>query len=264
MPPPDHKASLREVQRAFATAVLATELPPDVSWSLVGPAAVPVADRVAVYRNNAWQFFLAALTATYPVVQRRVGVEYFCQLVRDYRTDHPSRHGDLHWAGEAFPAWLAQHLDGSDYAWLADLARLEWACEQAATTADAPALSIATIATLEPTLLETVQLGFQPSLQLIASPYPIWSVWQANQSDAATPIDLAGGAEACAIACVDARVAVYRLAAADFMLLDELLRGAALGAAVVACALDAEDVTRLLRWAFAEQLVVAVNPSDRV
>ncbi len=70
--------------------------------------------------------------APMPVTQRRVGADFFRQLAHEYRARHPSRHGDLHWIGEAFPAWLASRMAGTGYEWLADLARLEWACEESA------------------------------------------------------------------------------------------------------------------------------------
>jgi hypothetical protein len=260
----ERRSSLRDVQRAFAVALHGDQLASDDAACFTGPEVVPVTDRLAVYRNNAWQFFLAALGATYPVCKRRVGDDYFRQLARDYRQAYPSRHGDLHWVGEAFPGWLAQHLASTDYAWLADLARLEWACEQALVSDEEPSLALSALAALDPNALESVRLGFQPSLQFVPSAFPIWTVWQANQGDVeAAPVDLATGGESCVVACVDAAVAVYRLADREFNLLRALQDRTELGAAVVKIGLDAEQVTQLLRWAFAERLVTDLSPSAR-
>jgi hypothetical protein len=264
MSSPERAPSLRDAQRAFAAAVASDRSSGSDVATFDGPEAIPVPERLAVYRNNAWQFFVAALEATYPVIRRRVGSDYFRQLAHAYRQVYPSRHGDLHWVGEAFPGWLVQHLAGSEYAWLGDLARLEWACEQAQVSAEEPPLTLAALAALDPTALASVRLAFQPSLQFVASTFPIWTVWQANQGDdAADAVDLASGAESCVVACVDARVAVYRLGEREFAVLRALQEGKELGAAVVDSDLDADEVTQLLRWAFAERLVVAVNPSSR-
>jgi hypothetical protein len=264
MPPPDRPQSLRDDQRAFAAALASESVPASVASTFSGPDAVGVADRIAVYRNNAWQFFLAALEATYPVTRRRVGSDYFRQLAHAYRRAYPSRHGDLHWVGESFAGWLKQYLAASEYAWLAELARLEWACEQAQVSGEQKALPLAALASLDPSALESVRLSFQPSLQFVASNFPIWTVWQANQADLeGAPVDLTGGGESCVVACVDARVAVYRLGEREYKVLQALHERAQLGAAVVESGLDADHVTQLLRWAFAERLVVALSPSAR-
>ena len=264
MSPRERRSSLRDVQRAFAVSLQGNRLASDDAACFTGPEVVPVADRLAVYRNNAWQFFLAALEATYPVCKRRVGDDYFRQLARDYRQAYPSRHGDLHWVGEAFPGWLAQQLVSTDYAWLADLARLEWACEQALVSDEQPSLALGALAALDPNALASVRLGFQTSLQFVASAFPIWTVWQTNQGDVeAAPVDLASGGEASVVACVGARVAVYRLGEREFKLLRALQDRMELGAAVVEFGLDAEEVTQLLRWAFAERLVTALSPFVR-
>ena len=218
---------------------------------------------VDVYRNNAWHAFLTALERTYAVIQRRVGADFFRQLAHEYRARHPSRHGDLHWIGEAFPAWLAHRMAGTDYEWLADLARLEWACEESVAAAHLEPASLESLGRFDVAVLPHLGLMLQPSLRLVASPFPIWSVWQANQHEAAaSPVDLDAGAEHCVVACVADRVAVYRLDQADHRLLQHLCDGQSLAAATDAAAADSDALGRLLGWLFAEKLVVqVVSPS---
>ena len=148
-----------------------------------------------MYRNNTRYFFRTALERTYPVVRHRVGDEHFRQLAHDYRTAHPSSHGDLHWIGEAFPAWLASRTLGTPYAWLADLARLEWACETAWAAADATPLSLDALAGTPADRLDDFALS-TCTLRCVSlhRNYPIWSVWQANQgAQPGAPVDLAAG-----------------------------------------------------------------------
>src|SRR6478736_5531439 len=104
------------MQRAFATALR------DPS----AQCAVLPAENLSVYRNNGSISFREAVESTFPVTRRRVGDDYFRQLSVQYRARFPSRSGDLHWIGRDFPAFLLEQLHGGDYAWLADLARLEW------------------------------------------------------------------------------------------------------------------------------------------
>ena len=262
--PRDSATDLQTLQAAFGRSVRsATVNGTDVQLLAGSGDATLFSAGIDVYSNNAWQFFLTALERTYPVTQRRVGTDFFRQLARDYRVQRPSQHGDLHWIGEAFPAWLAARMAGTGYEWLADLARLEWACETSVAAAQHDPVGPESLAGIDPHLLPHVALAWQPSLQLVASPFPIWSVWQANQhEDAAAPVDLAAGAEHCAVVCIADRVAVYRLEAADHRLLQYLCAGLSLGAAADAAVANAGTLgrvlERLLAWAFGEGLVVQV------
>jgi hypothetical protein len=262
--PRDSAPDLKALQAAFGRSVRSANANGTDLQLLAGSDdATHFGAGIDVYRNNAWQFFLTALERTYPVTQRRVGTDFFCQLARDYRAEHPSQHGDLRWIGEAFPAWLADRMAGTGYEWLADLARLEWACETSVAAAQRDPVGLESLGRFDPDVLPHLALVWQPSLQLVASPFPIWSVWQANQqADAAAPVDLAAGAEHCAVACNADRVVVYRLEAAEHRLLQHLCAGLSLGDAVEAATSDAGTLGlvlgRVLGWAFGEGLVVQV------
>ena len=170
--------SLRELQRSFAAALRDPEATCPVR---------PVA-RLDIYRGNVRHNFRAALELAFPVLRKRVGVDYFSQLAFHYRQRFPSRSGDLHWAGREFAEFLGAHLAGGDYAWLADLARLEWARQSAAVDAVAPAVGAEALAAFAPEQLERVVFALQPSLRLVESPYPVFSVWLANQDENAPPV----------------------------------------------------------------------------
>ena len=262
--PRDSAPDLKALQAAFGRSVRSANANvTDVQLVAGGDDTTRFGAGIDVYRNNAWRFFLTALERTYPVTQRRVGADFFRQLARDYRAEHPSQHGDLHWIGEAFPAWLTDRMTGTGYEWLADLARLEWACETSVAAAQRDPVGLESLRHLDPDVLPHLALVWQPSLQLVASPFPIWSVWQANQHEnAAAPVDLAAGAEHCAVACIADQVTVYRLEAAEHRLLQHLCAGMSLGDAGAAAAWDAETLGRLLGrllgWAFGAGLVVQV------
>ena len=170
-------ASLRELQRAFAAAIHEPGI------------ACPVLPRgnLSIYRNNSAYAFRSALESGFPVLRKRVGDDYFHQLGSQYRARFPSRSGDLHWIGSHFPAFLFEHLRGTEYAWLADLARLEWSREQASITTVLPAVTADVLATVAPEQLEHLMFRLQPSLTLVASDFPVFTVWSANQIDNAPP-----------------------------------------------------------------------------
>lgn len=248
--------NLQQQQLAFAQALRHASMTP------AADGAPDYERRFDTYRNNSWQSFATALEQTYPVLQRRVGGEFFRQLAREYRAAHPSRHGDLHWVGTQFAPWLAGRMGESGYEWLADLARLEWAVAEASVAAASPAALLAELAQFDADALTELRLMLQPSVRLVASAYPVWSVWQANQRDEAEPVDLEQGSEHCVIACIDDQPVVYRIDAVDFRVLERLASSETLGAALDAVGADAAALRRVLGWAFGESLVAdVVSPS---
>lgn len=242
-------ASLRELQHQFAAALRGSPGDP-----VPGCAVRPVAN-LDVYRNNAAHQFRNALGISYPVVLRRVGEDFFRQLAHHYRARFPSRSGDLQWVGRDFPAFLETHLAGSDYAWLADLARLEWARELAGLAETPPALGSETLGQFAPEDLGQLHFALQPSLGLVSSPYPVLSVWIANQGENAPPVDQSAGAERIMILGRAESVEFRLLDAPLFSYLSALAGGATLGDAMSAGDLDEGGLLSALQFSFAEGLV---------
>ena len=142
---PPEAATLSDLQGRFAAALREPGPQSEVAIRLLAECIVDdglaPARRLQVYRNNARAMFEGALERTYPVLRRQVGDERFAALARRYRAEHPSRSGDLHWVGEKFAPWLAARVAADGGEWLAELARLEWACEEAMVSARLPPLA---------------------------------------------------------------------------------------------------------------------------
>lgn len=218
------------------------------------------AARLNLYRNNTRAMFVGALARSFPVIVRRVGDGYFHRLAAEYRDAHPSRSGDLHWIGENFPAWLTVRLAGTQYAWLADLARLEWACEEVLVAADVPAISIEALGVVAPEALPEVRLQLQPALRCVSSRYPVWSVWRANQPDQpGEAIAADRGAEHVVITRTDDRPVLHLRPEAEVQFVAALSAGAGLQDALESSSLPVEDLPLALAWLFQNGLVVALE-----
>jgi len=261
--PPD-PANLAELQARFAAALRA----PDHDGATADPALIAVivddglapAARVNLYRNNARAMFVGALERSYPVIVRRVGDGYFHRLAADYRAAHPSRSGDLHWIGENFPAWLAVRLAGTEYAWLADLARLEWACEEVLVAADSPAISIEALGGVAQEVLPEMRLRLQPALRCVSSAYPVWSVWRANQPDQpGDAIAADRGAEHVIVTRADDRPILHLRPEAEVRFVAALSAGAGLQDALESSSLPVESLPQALAWLFQNGLVVELE-----
>jgi hypothetical protein len=172
--------SLREVQRAFSAAALFGDTAALADLGVVAGAIGPAA-RIAVYRNNVLGNYRKALAATYPVVRQLVGGASFDATVAAFVRAHPSLHGDVNRYGGEMARFLAAYPPARKLAYLPDIARLEWAIDQANIAADAPPLDLAALASVPVAALGELRFALHPSAQMVKSRYPIFRIWQANQ-----------------------------------------------------------------------------------
>jgi len=138
---------------------------------------------VAVYRRNMMANLGGALAATFPVVERLVGEAFFREAARRYVLGHPSRSGDLNEYGEGFAAFLEAYPHARQLAYLADVARLEWACHESYQAADQAALDLAALAAVAPEAYPRIRFSLHPSVRLVRSGHPVEAIWSANQGD---------------------------------------------------------------------------------
>lgn len=244
--------SLRELQRSFAAALHDSS----------GSCAVTPAANLEIYRNSTRVNFRNALAGTFPVLVKRVGEDYFRQLAHHYRARFPSRSGDLHWVGRDFAAFLDVHLASGEYAWLADLARIEWARAECSIANELPAAGAEVFATFAPEQLEDLVFTLQPALRLVSSAFPVFSVWLGNQAENASPVDQSLGNECGMIRQHANLVEVARLPPDLFSFLTATAGGATLGAAMSAANLDGPRLTEILGFVFASGLVAAVTLNE--
>jgi hypothetical protein len=238
-------ASLRELQRSFAASLR----DPSIACAVSPPA------NLDIYRNNAGFNFYSALEAGFPVLRRRVGDDYFSQLAHHYRARFPSPSGDLHWVGQNFAAFLEEHLNGGDYTWLADLARIEWARQHAAIAVDVPAVRADALAAFAPEELEHLVITLQPSLTLISSAYPVFSIWLANQTENAPPVNQSVGSEQGMVLIRAQSLDVRLIEAYLFVYLSAVAGGATVTESMAIADLDADRLRECLRFLFEEKLV---------
>src|SRR5438552_11697105 len=225
--------SLREVQRGFVAATLFGDNGALADLGIVSGALDPAA-RIAIYRNNALGNYRKALAATYPVVQRLVGTAFFNAAIDAFVRVHHSPRGDVNRYGGELARFLSFYPPARQLPYLPDVARLEWAIDQANIAADADALDLAALAAVPEHMLGELRLKLHPSVQLVASPYPIFHIWQVNQPghSGEDRVDLGEGGDALLIARGANGVAVERLTPGGHALLRALARNLQLADAV--------------------------------
>lgn len=232
---------LATLQRSFIESLLSGQQPLTPAVADIRGGVFSPVERLGIYRNNLRENFLKVLELEYPVILRLVGADYFRQTALQFLQQSPSRSGDLFHCGRGFPEFLRQQLAAGDYAYLADVAALEWAYQEAIIAADdARIFDIAALAGLEQDSYERLRLHAHPALRLARSPYPIVAIWADNQPDAASDatIDIGRGGENALItrALRSTQVAAIGAGAATFLggVLEQRPLGPALEAALAA------------------------------
>jgi Putative DNA-binding domain len=171
--------SLAQTQDAFAKSLLDRTVP--VPADIRGASRRRADRRFAVYRNNVAAGLTNALAARFPVVKRLVGDEFFRAMAHVYAAADLPRSPIMLFYGETFPAFIDEFEPARPIPYLGDIARVEMARGLAYHAADATPLDPDAFAALRADRLAETRVRLHPSLSIITSPHPIYSIWHMNQ-----------------------------------------------------------------------------------
>jgi Putative DNA-binding domain len=214
-----------------------------------------------LYRDNIIVALVNALAARYPVVRRMAGEESFRMAAHRFVMAEPPGSPILPRYGETFPRFLRNLGRGASCEYLADIAELEMACGRAGRAADASPIEAQALAPLATERLDRLRVRLHPSVSLVASRFPIVTIWQANRSDDGDGMIDRWRPEAALVARVSGEVAVRRLPAGGHAFLAALLEGATMAAAAKAGTADAAgfDLAANLAVLFESRIVVGID-----
>ena len=203
------------MQIEFGKALLDPDLP--VPSGVIDPKGRPAGRRYNVYRNNVVVSLSEALAAAFPVVQKLVGEQFFTAMAGAFVRQHPPTTPLMIYYGEAFPDFLRTFPPVAQLPYLPDVAQLEYARRKSYHSADAAPCAPDKLALLQAEGIENRQLILHPSLQILRSTYPIFSIWRINSTNDQTPVTQT--AEIVMIARPAAEVVMHKIddAAATFI-----------------------------------------------
>jgi len=253
--------SLHELQQRFAAGLLDSTDARVMKW--IRADGIHPSARLAIYRHNLHAGFLKTLTLEFPVLRRLVGEDYFRQLSLAFLACHPSRSGDLHHVGAPFPDFLGEQFNRTEFLYLADVARLEWACQECLIAENSEPLDPQTLRGIPAEAYGELRLILRPAARLLYSVFPVMRIWEVNQPDAAADeiVDLRSGPDYLVVArgsCLDLR----RVPLGDFRLLTKFAEGHNLDSAVEAVlATDSQfDLGAALRRCIAIGVLAQMTP----
>jgi hypothetical protein len=220
---------LRELQDTMARSLLEGFKAPAPAGLIAGDAARAAA-RFMIHRGNVVESLANALGHTYPAVKTICGETNFRVLAAGFVRAFPPARPELMSYGGGFAEFAGGHAAAlSDFPFLADLARLEWAMNESYYAGDAPALSPETLGAVAPERLPALRLAFHPATRLVASAaHPIHAIWAAALAGDALPDPLPARGEAVLVARPSGPVEAFRLDAGETVFLGAAAAGAPL------------------------------------
>ncbi len=231
---------LPDLQERFARSLMTS---PDADFdaalvAAIDEGAIAKDERLAVYRNNVQISLIGVLSAAFPVTSELAGKDNFAFAARRFLRAHPPSEARLLTYGADFPAWLAAFTPATKQPWLAQMARLEWARNEALFAADAAPLDPKVLAEQPADAVMSLRFVAHPATRLIVSDFALHSLWQAHEEGLAFP-DPQSAPETILVLRPDLEVAQLSLSLGEKRLAEVLLAGATLGNAAEA-ALAAE------------------------
>lgn len=194
-------------------------------------------DALAVHRNNVRGGLGETLATAFPVTRRIVGVKAYAALADAFVRATPPRVPQLSAYGTGFADFIAGHEVSRQLAYLADVARLEWARAESYFAADAAVLDPARLAALMPEAMADVVLRLHPATRLVHSRFPIHRIWEVHQSGNVPEVNM-NVEEAVLVTRPGMELVTRKISSADAALVRAIAAGRTLGEAAEAMGPD--------------------------
>jgi hypothetical protein len=156
-----------------------------------GDVRMSAEERLDVYANMYFFRLRDVLAEDFARTAGVLGEARWHNLVTDYLLAHPPTRWSLRWAGEELPGFLRGHEYGAERPWLADLAALEWARNEAFQARDAEPVRPEALAVVAPEEWPALSFGAAPGAVLRPSPWDLAGWWDGDGS--VPPAEAPGG-----------------------------------------------------------------------
>lgn len=257
--------SLRDAQCAFIAAVRSDEA--GLLASLVVNNGIESGRRIQIYRNNHRLGALATMHATYPIIERLGGSDWFRQSAARYQLQYPSHSGDLQYLGQHYPEFLRSDLVDTPFAYFSDVAALEWAYQLVLTAEERAPVTLDVLHAVDAEDYDQLLFVPRPALQIVESQFPIFAIWHANQPGAQSDseIRLDAGASRVLLIRRSDHVELREMSQGTCRLLEQFRLQAPLGAAAASVAAESEefDLQFCLRELLGLEAIAEITVGER-
>lgn len=174
--PPQRKkpvSELPELQKDMLSRILKQKEAKGLPISEDGPLTPE--QRLNVYKNNSKILLSDLLKETFPVTTLLLGANFMKFAAHEFTALAPPDSGDMNDYGAAFPDFLGHMPNVNQFAYVPDVARLEWLSHEAYMSPRLPPLTGDDLAAVEDPI--NLQLKLQPHVQLLRSGWPVDKLW---------------------------------------------------------------------------------------
>jgi hypothetical protein len=179
-------ASLRQLQQDFMHYVLgeSSEIVPQIEST----SALSATGRLDIYAIAYKLRLKEAISTDYEVLHTYLGDEQFDRVMESYITHYPSHITNLRYYSIEMVTLLKTQAPFNLHPVLAELATIESSFATSFDSKDQPIITLNELATLAPEAWATLQLNFQPSVQVLPMVFNSFAIWRAVSNDEAPPI----------------------------------------------------------------------------
>jgi len=245
---------MKVTQSQFRAGLLDPTLP--APKGLANPDGAQASKRFDVYRNNVAVSLTDALVAAFPVIYKLVGDKFFRAMAGVYLRKHPPSTPLMMFYGEKMPQFLRRFEPAKSLPYLPDIARVELAMRDSYHAADAEPIDAQALGTLAPEKLMSAKFIFAPATRVLASDFPIYSIYLANTAKDAPKATMRPEAMLISRPRFDPKQTL--ITAASTTCITSLLEGNALGVAMAAAG-DGVDLGATLGLLLGQHCVTALN-----
>lgn len=174
------KKDLQSLQQWFKWAVtgLGTEPIPGFEAELFETKAFDKEARLEVYEYAYKARLIESLEDDFEKVKQVIGEERFTEIADAYFDKHPSIFKSLTSAGKFFPGFIKKHSLVKEFAFLPDLAAIEWSQIVATFTEESPKLSPDAVGAFPKEAWPSAVLKLGESATLLTSTWDLEEVWK--------------------------------------------------------------------------------------
>ncbi len=218
---------LNKIQKNFKKLMLdhpdALENPPKDFADIFEEKHIPLAKRLKVYRNNIVGSLSEVIIASFPIIENLVGKEFMENMARHYVIQNPPTEGCLNQYGTTLPNFIKTFEPAKSLPYLADIARLEIAMNDAYYAKDHETLTAEDFGKILPEHLPETIIKIGSSVQLITFDYPVTTIRDYCLSDdQEQTLDISTGEEILLIHRPELEVFITPIAEDEYAMLENL------------------------------------------
>jgi len=187
-----------------------------------------------IYQNNLFTNLSRALRATYPLIIKLVGEEFFPLVAKAYCKQYPSRSNNLDDYGAYFGSFLAEFGPTRTLIYLPEVAEFEWACHEASFASDHSLLAIEALQRITPESYNDLHFVLHPMIRVMKCNFPILRIIELCKGEIDEEINVDNGGDNIMISAKDNTIKLTTLSDGDCQFLSLVGEGLALAAVLEA------------------------------